>query len=265
MAAETSHFRLPPTLNITDGNVAVNHKKWKRQVEVYLMACGATEKSADTQVAIILNCAGGHILDIFDQFQWDAEEDKKNTVKLFQKLEEYLTGKLQELLLREENLDLTKAVKICRAYEQSNKHVKELRETLGTSTSTHRVNRVYKEDRKSTNFPSKKATPRTSSGNTSSSANQKPGQQRRGDRTYNVMSRDGAIYRRNRIHIRPTKLFVNIRDKSPIFDHDFDHTTNTDEPVVNPGNDTMHNDIPVELSNSSAINDRPKRAKPPKY
>ncbi|ESP02856.1 hypothetical protein LOTGIDRAFT_156806 [Lottia gigantea] len=101
-----------------------------------------------------------------------------------------MTGKLQELLLREENLDLTKAVKICRAYEQSNKHVKELRETLGTSTSTQRVNRVYKEDRKFNNFPSKKATPRTSSGNTSSSTNQKPGQQRR---DFNILCKKWGI------------------------------------------------------------------------
>lgn len=33
-------------------------------------------------------------------------------------------GKLQELLLREEKLDLEKCIQICRAYEQSNKHVK---------------------------------------------------------------------------------------------------------------------------------------------
>jgi hypothetical protein len=36
-------------------------------------------------------------------------------------------GKLQELLLREDKLSLDKAIQICRAYEQSNKHVKELR------------------------------------------------------------------------------------------------------------------------------------------
>ena len=46
-------------------------------------------------------------------------------------------GKLQELLLREDKIDLEKAIKICRAYEQSNKHVKELRET-----PTHTVNKV---------------------------------------------------------------------------------------------------------------------------
>ena len=40
-----------------------------------------------------------------------------------------MTGKLQELVLREDDLNLSKAVKVCRAFEQSNKHVKEIRDT----------------------------------------------------------------------------------------------------------------------------------------
>ena len=40
-----------------------------------------------------------------------------------------VTGKLQELLLREDNLTLDKAVKICRAFEQSNRQGKEFRES----------------------------------------------------------------------------------------------------------------------------------------
>ena len=35
-----------------------------------------------------------------------------------------VTGKLQELLLRVDGLTLERAVKVCRAYEQSSKHVK---------------------------------------------------------------------------------------------------------------------------------------------
>ena len=39
------------------------------------------------------------------------------------------SGKLQELLLIEDKLELEKSIKIARAYEQSNKHVKELRDS----------------------------------------------------------------------------------------------------------------------------------------
>lgn len=37
-------------------------------------------------------------------------------------------GKLQELLLREEKLTLDKCLQICRAYEQSNRHLQEIRQ-----------------------------------------------------------------------------------------------------------------------------------------
>ena len=57
-----------------------------------------------------------------------------------------VTGKLQELLLREDKIDLEKTIKICRAYEQSNRHVKELRET----NPTHSVNKVSQQKPKRT-------------------------------------------------------------------------------------------------------------------
>ena len=38
------------------------------------------------------------------------------------------SSKLQELLLRKDELDLNKAVQLCRAYEQSLKHVQEIRD-----------------------------------------------------------------------------------------------------------------------------------------
>jgi hypothetical protein len=43
--------------------------------------------------------------------------------------------KQQELLLREENLGFEKAIKICQAYKQSNKHVKEVRNTNDQPTT----------------------------------------------------------------------------------------------------------------------------------
>ncbi|CAC5382385.1 unnamed protein product [Mytilus coruscus] len=195
--ALTNTFRLPPQLNVTEGNVSENFKKWKRQVEIYLVASGAVKKDGAVQVAIILNCAGPNIVDIFDQIQWTEGGDEKKPDKLFEKLEAYcnprknevleshrfwmvpyqepfdnfltelrtranscnfqekdrmmrdkiifsVTGKLQELLLREDKINLDKAIKICRAYEQSNKHVKELRES---TNSTHTVNKVTHHDK----------------------------------------------------------------------------------------------------------------------
>jgi hypothetical protein len=41
------------------------------------------------QIAIILNCAGPRIIDIYDEFIWDEEGDEKKPDKLFEKLEGY--------------------------------------------------------------------------------------------------------------------------------------------------------------------------------
>ena len=55
-----------------------------------------------------------------------------------------VTGKLQELLLREDGITLEKALKICRAFEQSNKHVKELRSNFASNAfnSSAEVNKI---------------------------------------------------------------------------------------------------------------------------
>ena len=57
-----------------------------------------------------------------------------------------VTGKLQELLLKEDGLALEKALKICRAFEQSNKHVKELRSNFASNTlnPSAEVNKVQR-------------------------------------------------------------------------------------------------------------------------
>ena len=53
-----------------------------------------------------------------------------------------MTGKLQELLLREDNLTLDKAVKICSVFEQSNRQVKEFRESATLPSSSTSVNKI---------------------------------------------------------------------------------------------------------------------------
>ena len=195
----TNPFRLPEPLNITDGNVPENFKRWKRQVEIYLEASGASNKPAKTQTAILLHCAGPQVLEVYDQIKnWDAPEDKDKPDKVLEKLKNYcnprknevlethrfwnvpyqepfdnfltelcsravscnfdltqdrmirdkivftVTGKLQALLLREDDLDLPKAIKICRAYEQSNKQVKEISHNTQAPQTVHKVSNDVK-------------------------------------------------------------------------------------------------------------------------
>lgn len=66
----TNTFGLPPPLNIIKGNVPENFKELRRQVEIYLEACGASDKPDMTKkTAIILQCAGPQVLEIYDQLK----------------------------------------------------------------------------------------------------------------------------------------------------------------------------------------------------
>lgn len=46
------------------------------------------------------------------------------------------SGKMQQLLLREDELDLRKAIKICQSYEQVNKHIQEMK---GDGDKVHKI------------------------------------------------------------------------------------------------------------------------------
>ena len=53
-----------------------------------------------------------------------------------------VTGKLQELLLRVDGFTHEKAVKVCGAYEQSTKQVKEFKDNSNPSNQATKVNKV---------------------------------------------------------------------------------------------------------------------------
>ena len=167
---EMAQFHLPPNLDMTDGNLADSFRKWKRQLDVYMEASGGNNKPKQRQTAIILHCAGPQVLEDYDHFHFEADDDKNDPAKVLEKLEEYcnprenevlqsfrfwnipfhepfdvfltelysraascnfkekermirdkivfsVSGKLQELLIRESKLDLKKATEICRAFE----------------------------------------------------------------------------------------------------------------------------------------------------
>lgn len=195
-------LRLPPQLDISSGNISENFKKWKRQIDIYIAASGVSEKSNTVKTAVILNCAGPQVLEVYDNSTWDNDEDKNDPDKVLTAIENYcnprknevleshrfwnttyqepfdkfltelrtrasacnfqekdrmirdkivfsVTGKLQELLLRDDDLDLAKAVKLCRAFEQSNKQAREFRD----QSATPKVNAVM--------YNNKKKTPQT--------------------------------------------------------------------------------------------------------
>ena len=91
-------FTNPPSLNLTEGNVAENFKRWKRLLKNFMLASGASTLDEPRQTAIILECAGSEAMDVYDQFEFDKEEDKTNPEKVIAKFENYCAPRETEVL-----------------------------------------------------------------------------------------------------------------------------------------------------------------------
>ena len=188
--ADANQFRFPTALDLNDDNLAETFRRWRRQLDFYLRASGASEKPKATQTAILLHCAGVQVQEVYEHFVFDVEIDKNDPEKVLQKLEEFcsprsnevietyrfwniayrepfesfltdlrsrailcnfgtmkdrmirdkivfsVTGKVQELMLREKTRDLQRAIDICRAYEVTSKQAQEIASATQKSTKS---------------------------------------------------------------------------------------------------------------------------------
>ena len=91
-------FKLPSELNIRDGNISENFRRWKRQVQIYMAASNAGEKAPETQVAIILHCAGPEVVEVFDQFTWTDENDRNDPEKVLDKIQNFCNPRTNEVI-----------------------------------------------------------------------------------------------------------------------------------------------------------------------
>ena len=87
------NLRLPAILDLSSSNLADTFKKWRREIEVYLLASGATTKSEKTQKAIILHCAGSKVIELAPHFTYTDDEDEDSPDILLQKLQNYCEPK----------------------------------------------------------------------------------------------------------------------------------------------------------------------------
>lgn len=76
----------PPVLNLHDEDISDSFRKWKRQMELFLLASGASSKPKSVQAAIILNCAGPQAIGMFDQLDFAEGEDKNDPNVVMKKL-----------------------------------------------------------------------------------------------------------------------------------------------------------------------------------
>ena len=65
---------------------------------MYLAASGASEKDGKVQTAIILNCAGPHVLEVYDTFIWTDDGDKDKPDKVLEALERYCNPRDNEVI-----------------------------------------------------------------------------------------------------------------------------------------------------------------------
>ena len=76
MVDAVSQLRLPPELDLTDANLAETFRSWRRQVDFYLKASGASEKPKAMKTAIILHCAGVRVQEVYEHFVFADDADK---------------------------------------------------------------------------------------------------------------------------------------------------------------------------------------------
>lgn len=67
-------------------------------MEVYLAASGASAKDGKVQTAIILNCAGPQVLEVYDNIVWENAENKHKPDKVLEALENYCNLRDNEVL-----------------------------------------------------------------------------------------------------------------------------------------------------------------------
>ena len=85
-AMDISNLRLLEPLNIYSNTLAEDYRKWREQMDVYLIACGAVEKLKKVTMCIILNCAGQGIISAAQQFVYAEGENEEDQGELLNKI-----------------------------------------------------------------------------------------------------------------------------------------------------------------------------------
>ena len=76
---EISNLRLPDPIDIYSVNLGDDYRKWREQIDAYLIACGVDEKPEKVTKCIILNCAGPGIISAAKQFVYDEGKNEDDT------------------------------------------------------------------------------------------------------------------------------------------------------------------------------------------
>ena len=86
----TKEWHPPQALSFAGNpNLAEDYKRWSKKFHLYLVASGKNEKGKDMQVAVLLTCIGDDGLEVFNNFQWDNDDDKDDIDIVLEKFRTY--------------------------------------------------------------------------------------------------------------------------------------------------------------------------------
>ena len=74
-----SQIKWTTFLDVHDANLSESHKRWRRLLDVYLVASGVTEESRERHFATILYCAGNDMILASEHFLWKKEDGTNMT------------------------------------------------------------------------------------------------------------------------------------------------------------------------------------------
>ena len=79
----------PEPFALEEPNAQQRWTRWIKQFETYFVAAELSGKTAEVQVARLLNAAGPEAQEIHELFTYEAEDDKKDYKKVLKKFTEY--------------------------------------------------------------------------------------------------------------------------------------------------------------------------------
>ncbi|GBN45147.1 hypothetical protein AVEN_62804-1 [Araneus ventricosus] len=82
-------FRPPALLKFSIGNVKEKWRKWRQELENYLLATEKDERADKIKIVILLNLLGSEGLEIFNKLKFKPSGSKEKYSEVLKKFEEY--------------------------------------------------------------------------------------------------------------------------------------------------------------------------------
>ena len=85
------HGFTSPAPLVSQGNLAEQWKKWKQELNFYLIATEKNDKSDAIKSSILLTCIGKKGREVYNTFTFATDHDKMKFTKIIEKMDEFCT------------------------------------------------------------------------------------------------------------------------------------------------------------------------------